>query len=290
MIMNGLEIISTEKKKFSQFILGNARALIITFILFTVVVVMTTDIQQITISDISDIGLEFFFILFASYAMYIFCADGGTAAGLSTAVYKAAVARYNELKKQILEHSRYSRLNDFCTHYVTEDLKKARMNYLMVASVSYDEYLTKYSKLSKQELKDLPELTQLQKKAIAKANAVRMIKFTPVMLTTMRGKDTQSRFALRITPRMQRNFTFSAKLIKMSLVSLCVSLIALQVIIEPSWTVFAEVCLKLGMVIVNGFDGRNTGYNNITEVTVTYIDAQSDLLEQAIHFADNNPS
>lgn len=284
--MNELERISTEKKKLSQFILGNARSLIITFILFTVVVVMTTDIQQITISDISDIGLEFFLILFSSYAMYIFCADGGTVAGLATDAYKNAVARFECLKKRLLENARYSKLNDFCTFYIEDDLKKTRMHYLVVASISYDEYLEKYSKMSRAELKNMPGLTKLQKKAIHKANSVRMLKFTPNMITTMQGKHSVTRFALTLTPKMQKSFAFGTKFVKMSALSMGMSLIALQVIIEPSWAVFAEVCLKLSTVIINGFDGRVVGYNNITEDTVTYINAQCDLLEQAIQYAD----
>ena len=284
--MNDLEKITTERKKFSQFILGNARAIIITFILLTVVVVMTTDIQRITISDIRDIGLEFFLILFASYAMYIFCADGGTSAGIATDVYKAAVARFADLKKRVMENARYAKLNDFCVWYIEDELKKTRMRHLVVTGITYDEYVAKYSKLSRKELKALSELTDIQRKAIHKANTVKMIRLTPNMLLSTQRSDASARFALRITPKMQRNLTFSSKLVKMSVASLCVSLIALEVIVEPSWNVFAEVCLKLSMVAVNGFEGRNVGYVNITEDTVDFINAQCDLLEQGIHYAD----
>ena len=69
--MNEFEKISVERKKISQYIVGNARTLMIAFILFTVIVVMTTDIKLVTISSITDLGLEFFLLLFASYAMKI---------------------------------------------------------------------------------------------------------------------------------------------------------------------------------------------------------------------------
>lgn len=288
--MNDLEKISMERRKFSQFIIGNARSLIITFILFTVVVVMTTDIQQITISNISDIGLEFFLLLFASYAMYICCADSGTSAGMATDIYKKAVERFSDLKKQILIDSRYSKLNEFCTFYIEEDLKKMRMHYLVAVGIKYEHYLEKYSKLSYSELAEIPDLTKMQLRAVHKANKVKMIKFTPDMITTIQGKSCFARFALTITPRMQKTFAFSTKFVKMSALSVGMSLIALQMIVEPSWTVFAEVCLKLVMVIINGFDGRTVGYNNITCDTVAFINMQCDLLEQAIHFADKNPS
>ncbi len=287
--MNELEKISVEKRKISQYIVSNARTLLIAFILFSVIVVMTTDITLVSIADIKDFGLEFFLILFASYAMYVCCADGGTSAGLATDVYKAAVDRFTELKNQIIENDRYSRLNEFCAYYIAEELKKTRTQHLIIASINYDEYLEKYSKLSGSEIKKHTELTELQRKAIVRANRVRQIRFTPDMMTTMQGKSSFARFALYITPKTQRKFAFSTKFVKMILVAVGMSLIALQVIFEPSWTVFAEVCMKLVAVVVNGFDGRTMGYNNIVVDTVKYTDTQSDLIKQAIHYIDAHP-
>ena len=287
--MNELEKISTDKKRLSQYILGNARTLLIVFILFTVVVVMTTDITFITISSIKDFGLEFFLLLFASYAMYVCCADGGTSAGYATDVYKTSVERFGDLKKQVLENSRYSRMNEFCAYYIAEELKKSRMQYLIVAGIKYEDYLDNYVKLSRAEIKKQTELTELQKKAINRANKVRQIRFTPDMLTTMHGKSLFTRFALSVTPKAHRNIAFSTKFVTMSFLAVCMSLIALQVIIEPSWIVFAEVCMKLVTVVINGFDGRTTGYNNITVDTVNYTNAQSDLMYQAIQYIDSHP-
>lgn len=287
--MNELERLSTDKKKLSQFVLGNARSLLIVLILFSVVVVMTTDITLLTISSLKDIGLEFYLILFASYAFYGCCADGGTAAGLATDVYKNAVERFNNLYKQTLDNSRYSRLNEFCAHYIEEELKKTRMQYLIVASIKYDVYLEKYAMLSRKEINKQTELTKLQKKAIKRANKVKPLRFTPDMLTTMQGKTFFTRFVLSITPKAQRMFAFSTKFVKMSFTAIAMSLIALKVILEPSWTVFAEVCIKLVTVVINGFDGRTMGYNNITVETVNYTNAQSDLMHQAIQYIDAHP-
>lgn len=287
--MNELEIIPTEKKKLSQFVLGNARTLLIVFILFSVVVVMTTDISEITVTSVWDLGLEFFVLLFSSYAMYVCCADGGTSAGRATDSYKEAANRFTELKNRLLENGRYSRVNDFCTYYIAEDLKKTRMQHLIVASVAYEEYLEKYVKLSRSELKKQTELTELQQKAINRANRVRQIRLTPDMITTMQGKSAFTRFVLYITPKTHMKFAFGAKFVKMSLVAFGMSLIAFKIILEPSWTVFAEVCIKLVTVVANGFDGRVTGYNNIAIDTVNYTNAQSDLMHQAIQYIDSHP-
>ena len=184
--MNELEKISIDRKKLSQYLASNARTLLIAFILFSVIVVMTTDITLVSIADVKDFGLEFFLILFASYAMYVCCADGGTSAGLATDAYKAAVERFTELKNQIIENDRYSRLNEFCAYYIAEELKKTRTQYLIIASINYDEYLEKYSKLSSSEIKKHTELTELQRKAIVRANRVRQIR---VRAEFKRGED-----------------------------------------------------------------------------------------------------
>ena len=161
------------------------------------------------------------------------------------------------------------------------------MQHLIVASVSYEEYLEKYSKLGRSEIRSLPELTKVQKKAIIRANHVRQIRFTSDMLTTMQGKSAFTRFVLTLTPKTQRHFAFGAKFFKMSFVAIGMSLIAFQIILEPSWTVFAEVCIKLVTVVVNGFDGRTMGFNNIAVDTVNYTNAQSDLMHQAIRYIDS---
>lgn len=288
--MGELEKISVERKKLSQYILGNARTLIIVFILFSVIVFTTTDISRVTISDIGVLGLDFFLLLFSSYAMYICCFDGGTSAGLVTDVYKDSVKRFAALKEKVLENSRYCRLNEFCAYYIAEDLKKARMHHLLAASIDYSEYLKKYVKLSKNELKECEELTELQRKAINKANRVRQIRFNPDMMTSDHSNNMFARFALTITPRMQKNITFSTKFVKMSAVALGVTLISFKIIVEPSWMVFAEVCTKLFTVVFNGFNGRNTGYTNIVVSTVNYTTAQSDLMHQAIQYIDAHPA
>lgn len=287
--MGEFEKISLEKKKLSQLILGNARTLVIAFILFTVIVVMTTDISLITVSSIKDFGLEFFLILFASYAMYVCCADGGMNAGYATEEYKGAVKRFFDLKEKILGNTQFTRMNEFCAYYIADDLKRVRTQYLIVAGIKYEEYLDKYVKLDKSEIENIKELTKLQKKAILKANKVKPIHFTPDMMISSQESGGYTRFALSITPKMYKNFAFGTKFIKMSLVAVGMSLIALQVILQPSWNVFAEVCMKLFAVVINGFDGWTMGYNYIVSKTVKYTNDQSYLMTRAIQYVESHP-
>ena len=271
-----------ERRKVSQYVIGNARPLIIAFILFTVVVVMTTDIRLVTISSITDLGLEFFLLLFSSYGMYITCADGGISKGYATDIYKTSVARFDGLKARI-EESMLSRMNDFCYHYVDEELKKTRMQYLGLVCIPYEVYIEKYVKLGKKDIKALPDITDTQKKAVIKANKVKRIRITPERMMTL-GGTVHTRSVLAVTPDTMKNIAFSVKIFKMSFISICMSMIAFEIIAEPSWTVFAEVCVKLATVIINGFDGHREGYDNITVHTVNYVNQQSSLMQQAIQY------
>ena len=277
-----------EKKKLSQHILGNARTLMIVFILFAVIVVMTTDIRLMTVSSITDLGLEFFILLFASYAMYVCCADGGVKVGYSSDIYKNAVERFGELKNKI-EESMLTRMEEFCNHYVDEELRRMRMQYLSVVCIPYDVYLDKYVNLGKNEIDSLTELKDGQKKAIKKANKVKRIKLTSERMMTL-GKTFHTRSVLAVTPDAMKNIVFGKKIVKMSIISLCMSMIALDVIMQPTWTVFASVCLKLVTVVINGFDGHKEGLANITIHTVNYVNSQSMLMQQAIQYIEAHPT
>lgn len=285
--MNELERLP-ERKKLSQYILGNARTLLIALIMFTVVVVMTTDIKLVTISSITDLGLEFFLILFASYGMYICCADGGIKRGYETDAYKASVTRFEEVKKRI-EDTMLPRMSEFCTHYIAEELRKTRMQYLSISCIPYDVYMEKYVTLGNKEINANTELTSLQKKAVKKANRVKPIKLTPERIMTQ-GVTLHGRNVLAFTPDTMKNLAFGVKLAKMSFISICMALVALDVILEPSWTVFAGVCLKLATVVINGFDGDKDGFNNITVHTVNYVNNQSSLMQQALQYIEAHPT
>jgi hypothetical protein len=285
--MSNLEAMP-ERKKLSQYILGNARTLMIVFILFTVVVVMTTDIKLVTISSITDLGLEFFILLFASYGMYISCTDEGISKGYANEAYKKAVGNFEELKEQIVE-SWLARMNEFCAYYVDEELRKTRMQYLSVVCIPYDEYIERYVNLGKNDIKEIRYLKDSQKKAIIKANKVSRIKLTPEMIMTL-GKTVHSRSALSISPDTLKSITIGKKIVKMSAISICMSMVALDIIMQPSWTVFSEVCLKLATVVINGFDGYREGFNNITTHTVNYVNNQSSLMHQAIQYCKAHPA
>lgn len=286
--MNDLELISFDKRKLTKTLFHNARNFMIAFILFVVIVVMTTDIKLVSTADIAALGLDFFLLLFCSYLFYVCCADNGTKAGLVSEVYKKALERFTSLKKRIIESCLHTRMREFCAHYIAEDLRETRMLYLSVAGIDYDEYLEKYSNLDSDGVDAACDLAPGQKVAVKKANKVRPIKLTPDMIMKQ-GRGAHRRSPLEINPLAKKTAVFSVKFVRMSILSICMSVIAFEVIVEPTWIIFVSVCLKLVSVTINGFDGYKEGYDNIAVDTVNYLDSQSDLMEQAIQYIEAHP-
>lgn len=286
--MNDFEMIPTERTKISRLIIGNARIAMMVFILFTVIVVTTTDVRFMTKSDWRDLGLEFFILLFCTYGMYVCCLDGGIKKGHSMEAYIKSVNRFCELKDRV-ESTSLEIMGEFCTHYVDEELRKSRMQYLSVVCISYDVYIEKYVKLGKKEIDEIEDLTSAQKKAIKKANAIRRIKLTPEMILTQ-GDAPHTRSPLSASPKMMKYTALSAKIAKMSFVTIFVTLIALDPLLDPSWNVFVKACLKLVSVIINGFDGHKDGIENVSVFTVNYMNNQSSLMQQALLYNEANPT
>lgn len=284
-IPTGLE---AAKKRLTKTFMTNIGLFMGLFLIFAVIVIMTTDISIVSFEDISSFGLDLFLLIFCSYAMYVCCADSGAKAGLATSVYIETVEKFNAMKKSIIESGKQTRLAEFCHYYIEEELKNTRMSILGVVGLSYEEYREKYMHLSAEFVDAITELTDTQKSAIKKANNVKPVKLSPEMILR-KGRSSSRRSPLEVNPVSKKNVLFGLKFAQITLLSVGMSMIALDVIIEPSWVIFASVCLKLVSVVVNGFGGYKTGYDNIVIDTVNYIIGQIDLMQQASHYIDANP-
>ena len=292
--MNNLERIDLGgacdlKRKIASGLAKNARTLVIISLLFTIVVVMTTNLKFITLTEVKDLGLQFFFLLFASYAMYFTCSGGGTANASATEAYITAKTRFKELHDKILNEDLQTRLGEFCEHYVAEDLKQAQLFYLAPAGLSYAEY-KRWATFDDKDLSLVIELSEVQRLAIKRANSVKPIRLTPGMLLRELDHSATHRSPFGINPHLKRKFVFGGQFAKMTLISIGATFIALELIIEPSWTVFATVLLKLASVIFIGFSGYEDGYNYIVVDAVGYISNQVDLMTMAIRYIESHHS
>lgn len=104
-----------------------------------------------------------------------------------------------------------------------------------------------------------------------------------------RGRGSSRRAPLGTKPETKKSINFGVKFGSSFLVSLVMSVIVLDVVVEPTWVIFASCMLKLLAVAMNGFTGYKFGYENIVFDTVNYMDDQTDLINQAMQYFDAHP-
>lgn len=279
---------NSQKKKVAKSLLNNAGIFVGVFIVFAVIVIVTTDIRLTSFEEIAALGLDFFLLLFCSYSMYVNCSDSGMRAGLRSNLYTESLGNFEKHKKDIVSNKIQTRLYEFCRHYIDDELKNARMSVLAIVGFSYEEYQKKW--LAKDEEKVLADtsLSKAQKEAIIKANKIEPVKLTPEMIMR-RGRGNGRRAPLGMRPETKKYINFGVRFVNTFFIALGLSIIVLEVVVEPTWILFASVCLKLLAVVMNGFGGYKYGYENIVLDTVNYMDDQSDLMQQAIQYVEEHP-
>ena len=279
----GVSLNHSRKKQAAKSLLNHAGIFFGVFLIFAVVIIVTTDIRLASWEELAGLSLDFALLLFCSYTMYVNCSDSGMRHGFRTDAYLDAVDKFDGRKKKIVDNKNQTRLHEFCRHYIEEELQHSKMAELEVVGFSYEEYLERWLGKDKEEIEQLPNLTQAQKKAIEKANAIRPIKLTPEMIMR-RARGYARRSPLGMNPEKKKQINLGVKFITTLILSLFMTVIVLDMVIEPTWLMFAGCMLKLVAVVLNGFTGYKYGYENIVFDTVNYMNDQTDLMDQAIEF------
>lgn len=269
------------KRRIAKSLFNNAGIVMGVFLMFAVIVVVTTDMRLTSFEEVAELGMDFLTLLFLSYSMYVDCSDSGMRAGLQSETYRAGIAAYETLKKHVIDTGIQGYLGKFCRYYVEREHRLARTAVLAVAGISYQEYIDSYVGKDKETIMCDSMLSAAQKKAIVKANKIAPIRLTPEMIMK-RGRSSHRRAPLGITPEFKKGFNFGTKFVSTLLISLGMSMIVLEAVSEPTWEIVATCCLKLLAVALNGFNGYKFGYENIVFDTVNYMEDQTDLMQQAV--------
>lgn len=277
-----------QKKKVAKSLLNNAGIFVGVFLIFAVIVIVTTDIRLTSFEQIAALGLDFFLLLFCSYSMYVNASDSGMRHGFQSELYTSSLDRFNTKKKSIIDAQRQTRLHEFCRYYIDDELRNARMSVLAVVGFSYKEYSKKWLGLDSNTIKNDHKLSKVQKEALIKANDIKPIKLTPEMIMK-RGRGSSRRSPLGTKPETKKSIHFGVKFVSTFLISLVMSIIILDIVVEPTWVIFASCMLKLLAVVMNGFTGYKFGFENIIFDTVNYMDDQTDLMNQAMQYFDAHP-
>lgn len=245
--------------------------------LFSVVIVMTSNIKLVTISTIAELSLAVFVLIFLSYSMYGNMYQNGTIAAQRLDEYTNTLKAYLAIRDDVKNKTLHKDLAQFCKEYVAAELKAQREMVLEAGNVTWAEY-QKYKDYSKEALLKT-NMSKRKIKAIIDANWIVPIKLTPEMLYRVGGRGVRTR-PLGTAPSTRRTIDFSVSFARTTITSLCMCFIAFELFADPSWQMVCAVVIKLLTVSLNGFLGYRRGYDNIAVDTINYTEDQIDLLEQ----------
>lgn len=284
-----IEKTTVTKKKILRGAMNYAGTAVGTFIIFVAIVVSTTDISIMTALDWAVLGLSFFVFMFCAYAMYINGSGNGIRAGRKSETYLTAKKQYDDLKNEVIARKMQGRLPEFCRYYIEEELRNTRNSLLTEVGVDFAVYQERYVGKDKTELEQLTILSKSQVEAIVSANNIKPIKITPDMILK-RGRGSMHRNPLGIEPSKKRRIGYVWKFVSTFAVAVLMVGITLNPKPDLTWGTFAECILKLFPIVLNGFTGYKSGYENIVVDTVNYMNDQSDLMRQLIHYVEGNPT
>jgi hypothetical protein len=276
------------KKRFFGSFFEVAGACTSVFIIVAVILITTTDIHLCTFEDFAGFTLDFFLLLFCAYMMYVNSADMGMREGLKTDMYRDTLTAFNEKKRYIITQKLQVRLPAFCYHFIVTELYNTRNGILAIIGFPYSRYESEWLGRADDEVNE-GDLTAGQKKAIIKANATEPVKLTPEMIMK-RGRSGGRRDPLGETPEHKKARNFVARFFTTLLTAVITSMIALEAITDPTWTVIVTCVVKLLTIIFNGIMGYKFGYENIVVDTVEYMEDQTDLMRQAIEWCESTPA
>lgn len=276
---NALDNMREGKNKALKGFINNKGLFVGIILVFIVILVFTTDVNFTSSAEIIKLSLVIFVFMFCSYSMYINCADSGTKAGKTTSLYISAQNTYNTIKKRITDENNQTKLGDFCRWYIDEELRNTRKDILNSVGIDYEYYLSQWLSADKSTIKSNENMSKRVKAALIKANSVKPIRLTPEMIYR-RERGNKRRAPLGASPVTRKKVKYGVRLVKTISQSVFTCMLALDVINDPSWATFSELCIKLLFVLLSGFAGYKMGYDNITVDTVDYILDQTDLLEQ----------
>ena len=283
-----LDSMRESKNKAIKSFINNKGFFVGIILVFIVIVVFTTNVNFASSIELLRLGLTVFVLIFCAYSMYINCADSGMRAGKLSTLYIKQKTKYDELKEKIVKSNQQTRLIEFCLHYKEEELRNSRKDILDEVGLDYNTYVKNYVGLDNNTIQNKTELSSVQIDAIIRANSVKPVKLTAEMIMKC-GRGYKRRNPLGVRPEIKRYWHYGIKLVTTVIISSLTGMIALELIKNPTWATFAELCLKLLTVVLSGFTGYKMGYESITIDTVNYITDQIDLLTQFEQYLGKYP-
>lgn len=229
--------------------------------------------------NIKEFGFSSALIMVCSYVYFLLQYSRGQIVGKRTKENIQSTERYAELKQKLFKTSGLRALERFCGDYVAEELKQTRTKILRAYNFDYGRYEKEFLSKSRKEIRKNQELTEVEKKVIIKANAVKKLKLSADMIAKSNNSNEHKKMFNMTTQEYSRQRKMK-RLIRLVFLSMFGGFIAASMTVNLSWTGLIKALLQIILTVVSGVFGYRDGYENMATIDTEYRNAQSDLLEE----------
>lgn len=264
-------------KKSARGIFKNFSLILAAFAMVVLVALVFADVSfEATLSWKWAVKLVFYLILM--YVLFFSMQSTGIQDGQAQDIYTETRGKYNTLREGIRSDSELETLQDFCDDYVVTELRLARTKILRAASIPYAMFDEKW--LDTEE--PLPKnISRKKRLAILVARKLKPITLTPDMLLNC-GSLKIGRAPLGATPAARLALRTAKKMIPRTAMTFLVTDFAVNVITNPSWETLITGLMMCFVGVMCAYEGYESGYKNIVDDTVEYVNRQVNILSQYV--------
>ena len=256
------EVIKSKRKKrgFAE-IIDN---LILTTVGLLIIVIILVYIANVSFGgeiSLQRVGYDGAILYCASLAIYILLYAFSRRKGRLTDKHIQAEEDIQANVNAIAAKGLMGRAAEYCRNWEETELYNARNTVLAPVNISVEEFVEKYAKYNKRELRGkYPELSESEIKTILTARKLKRLRYDEKYLTasiTARGRCAPS-------GGIKANTLDTIRIIRVSVVSLIMCLfsatLVIQVVASPSFATVIMCAVKLLFVCGSGAIGMYSGY------------------------------
>lgn len=223
-------------------------------------------------------AIKLVFYLLMMYILFFSMQSTGVQDGHVQDSYIEVKGKYDELRESIRSDSELEDLQDFCDEYIVKELKHARTKVLRAASIPYPmfeaEWLDNENPLPK-------TISRKKRLAIVIARRLKPVVLTPDMLLNC-GSLKPGRAPLGASPSAMLMRRTLVKMLPRTAMTFLVTDFAVSVITNPTWETLITGIMMCFVGVLCAYEGYESGFKNIVDDTVRYVDRQVNVLSQYV--------
>lgn len=274
---SGMESIADTGRKTAKTVLKNFSSIVAIFAMVVLITLIFADVA-VAPAFTWQWATKLVLYLVIMYVLFFSMQTTGLQDGRAQTIYSTVMSKYEELREGVRTDHELESLQEWCDHYIECELRQARTKLLRHASMTYKAFEEKYMDPEV----PLPKCISFKKRlAIRKARLLKPITLTPDMLLNC-GSLLVGRNPLGPNPGARRALRSARAMLPRTVMIFLVTDMAISVIAHPSWETVIMGIMMCFVGLLCAYQGYDSGYKNIVEDTVNYVQRQINLLSQYV--------